>query len=122
MRLTTIRCQLTDTFAGFLSTVRYLPAVALVSYLFDRSHSWYAAFLKIFVLVQGTGFPKETAPHKSYAMTGVPMRCTPSLRAAVFNMVDLPRKPGDRGSFGGDFFAMLVNRSQLWFTRTSIAE
>ena len=36
-----------------LSTVRYLPAVALVSYLFDRSHSWYAAFLKIFVLVQG---------------------------------------------------------------------
>ena len=28
----------------------------------------------------------------------------------------------DRNSFGGDFFAMLVNRSQLWFTRTSIAE
>ena len=40
MRLTTILCQLTDTFAGFLPTVRCLPAVALVSYLFDRSHSW----------------------------------------------------------------------------------
>ena len=57
MRLTTIHCQLTDTFAGFLSTVRYLPAVALVSYLFDRSDSLYAAFLKIFVLVQGTHTP-----------------------------------------------------------------
>jgi len=57
MRLTTILCQLTDAFAGFLSTVRYLPAVALVSYLFDRSHSWYAAFLEIFVLVQGTYTP-----------------------------------------------------------------
>ena len=57
MRLTTILCQLTGTFAGFLSTVRYLTAVALVSYLFDRSHSWYAAFLKIFVLVQGTCTP-----------------------------------------------------------------
>ena len=57
MRLTTILCQLTDAFAGFLPTVRYLPAVALVSYLFDRSHSWYAAFLKIFVLVQGTYTP-----------------------------------------------------------------
>ena len=58
MRLTTILCQLTGTFAGFLSTVRYLPAVALVSYLFDRSHSWYAAFQKIFVLVQGTFTPQ----------------------------------------------------------------
>ena len=38
-------------------TIRYLPAVAFVSYLFDRSHSWYAAFLKIFVLVQGTFTP-----------------------------------------------------------------
>jgi hypothetical protein len=57
MRLTTILCQLTDAVAGFLSTVRYLPAVALVSYLFDRSHSWYAAFLEIFVLVQGTYTP-----------------------------------------------------------------
>ena len=57
MRLTTIRCQLTGAFAGFLSTVRYLPAVALVSYLFDRSHSWYAAFLETFVLVQGTSTP-----------------------------------------------------------------
>ena len=57
MRLTTILCQLTDAFAGFLPTVRYLTAVALVSYLFDRSHSWYAAFLKIFVLVQGTYTP-----------------------------------------------------------------
>ena len=57
MRLTTILCQLTGTFAGFLSTVRYLPAVALVSYLFDRSHSLYAAFLKIFVLAQGTYTP-----------------------------------------------------------------
>ena len=57
MRLTTILCQLTDAFAGFLSTVRYLPTVALVSYLFDRSHSWYAAFLKIFVLAQGTYTP-----------------------------------------------------------------
>jgi hypothetical protein len=57
MRLTTILCQLTDAFAGFLPTVRYLPAVALVSYLFDRSHSWYAAFLKIFVLVLGTCTP-----------------------------------------------------------------
>ena len=57
MRLTTILCQLTGTFAGFLSTVRYLPAVALVSYLFDRSDSLYAAFLKIFVLVQGTHTP-----------------------------------------------------------------
>ena len=57
MRLTTILCQLTDAFAGFLSTVRYLPAVALVSYLFDRSYSWYAAFLKIFTLVQGTYTP-----------------------------------------------------------------
>ena len=42
------------SFAGLLPTVRYRPAVALISYLFDRSHSWYAAFLKIFVLVQGT--------------------------------------------------------------------
>ena len=57
MWLTTIRCQLTDTFAGFLPTARYLPAVALVSYLVDRSHSWYAAFLKTFVLVQGTYTP-----------------------------------------------------------------
>ena len=31
MRLATILCQLTDTFAGFLSTVCYLPAVALAS-------------------------------------------------------------------------------------------
>ena len=58
MRLTTILCQLTDTFAGFLPTVRYLPAVALVSYLIDRSHSWYPAYLKIFVLVQGTYTPQ----------------------------------------------------------------
>jgi hypothetical protein len=57
MRLTTILCQLTDAFAGFLPSVRYLPAVAFVSYLFDRSHSWYAAFLKIFVLVLGTCTP-----------------------------------------------------------------
>ena len=39
-------------------TVRYLPAVALVSYLIDRSHSWYSAYLKIFVLVQGTYTPQ----------------------------------------------------------------
>ena len=45
-------------------------AVALVSYLFDLSHRWYAAFLKIFVLVQGTGFQKETGPHKSHAHVG----------------------------------------------------
>jgi len=57
MRLTTIHCQLTDTFAGFLPTARYLTAVALVSYLVDRSHSWYAAFLETFVLVQGTSTP-----------------------------------------------------------------
>ena len=57
MRLTTILCQLTDTFAGFLPTVRYLPAVALVSYLVDRSHSWYPAYLQTFVLVQGTSTP-----------------------------------------------------------------
>ena len=47
-----------DAFAGFLPTVRYLPAVALVSYLIDRSHSWYSAYLKIFVLVQGTYTPQ----------------------------------------------------------------
>ena len=58
MRLTTILCQLADTFAGFLSTVRCLPAVALVSYLVDRSHSWYARFLETFVLVQGTYTPQ----------------------------------------------------------------
>ncbi len=58
MWLTTILCQLTDTFAGFLPTVRYLPAVALVSYLIDRSHSWYTAFLKTFVLIQGTYTPQ----------------------------------------------------------------
>ena len=29
MRLTTILCQLTDAFAGFLPTVRYLPATNL---------------------------------------------------------------------------------------------
>jgi hypothetical protein len=43
-----------DTFAGFLPTVRYLPAVALDQYLIVRIHKWYAEFLKIFVLVQGT--------------------------------------------------------------------
>jgi len=59
MRLTTILCQLTGAFAGFLPTDRYLPAVALVSYLIDRSHSWYSAYLKIFVLVQGTGFQSK---------------------------------------------------------------
>ena len=41
------------TFAGYFSMVRYVSAVALVVYLFDRSHSWYAGFLKIFILVQG---------------------------------------------------------------------
>ena len=34
---TTVDCQFNGTFAGFLPTVRYLPAVALVSYLIDRS-------------------------------------------------------------------------------------
>jgi hypothetical protein len=58
MRLTTILCQLADTFAGFLPTARYLTAVALVSYLVDRSHSWYAAYLQTFVLVQGTSTPQ----------------------------------------------------------------
>jgi hypothetical protein len=58
MRLTTILCQLTGTFAGFLPTVRYLTAGALVLYLVDRSHSWYAACLKTFVLVQGTLTPQ----------------------------------------------------------------
>jgi len=58
MRLTTTLCQLTGTFAGFLPTVRYLPAVALVLYLVDRSHSWYAPRLKTFVLVQGTLTPQ----------------------------------------------------------------
>jgi hypothetical protein len=52
-----ILCQLTGAFAGFLPTVRYLSAVALVLYLVDRSHSWYAACLKTFVLVQGTLTP-----------------------------------------------------------------
>jgi hypothetical protein len=58
MRLTTILCQLADTFAGFLPTARCLPAVALVSYLVDRSHSWYPAFRQTFVLVQGTPTPQ----------------------------------------------------------------
>ena len=58
MRLTTILCQLPDTFAGFLPTARCLTAVALVSYLVDRSHSWYSAFLQTFVLVQGTSTPQ----------------------------------------------------------------
>ena len=49
-------CQLTDTFGGFLPTVLQLPAIALASYLFDRSHCWYAAFIKIILLVQETGF------------------------------------------------------------------
>ena len=57
MRLTTTLCQLADSFAGFLSTVSYPPAVALVSYLVDRSHSWYPAYLQTFVLVQGTYTP-----------------------------------------------------------------
>ena len=57
MRLTTILCQLNDTFVGFLPTARYLTAVALVSYLVDRNHSWYPAFLQTFVLVQGTYTP-----------------------------------------------------------------
>ena len=51
-------CQLNGTFAGFLPTVRYLTAVALVWYLIDRNHSGYSAFLKIFVLVQGTYIPQ----------------------------------------------------------------
>ena len=43
------------TFAGFLATVdrssatNFRSVPAFVSYLFDRSHSWYAALLKIFV-------------------------------------------------------------------------
>ena len=57
MRLTTTLCQLTDTFAGFLPTVSYPSAVALVSYLVNRSHSWYPAYLQTFVLVQGTHTP-----------------------------------------------------------------
>jgi hypothetical protein len=39
---------------GFLPTVSHPPAVAGLSYFFDRSHSWYTAYLKTFVLVQGT--------------------------------------------------------------------
>ena len=59
MRLTTKDvCQLSGAFAGFLSTVRYLTAVALVLYLINRSHSWYPAYLKIFILVQGTCTPQ----------------------------------------------------------------
>ena len=59
MWLTTILRQLTDTFAGFLPTARYLTAVALVSYLLlDRSHSWYPAHHQTFVLVQGTHTPQ----------------------------------------------------------------
>jgi hypothetical protein len=55
MRPTThVNCRLDDAFAGFLPTVCYLAAVAFISYFVDRSHSWYTAFLKTFVLVQGT--------------------------------------------------------------------
>ena len=43
----------TLSFPGFLPAVCRCPAEALISYLFDRSHSWYAGFLKIFILVQG---------------------------------------------------------------------
>ncbi|MDB4743181.1 hypothetical protein OAF98_01735 [Planctomicrobium sp.] len=57
MRLTTkTERQLHGTFAGFLSTVGYPSAVALVSYLLFQNHSWYSALFKTFVLVQGTGF------------------------------------------------------------------
>jgi hypothetical protein len=41
----------------FLPTVGCPSAVAGLSYLVDRSHSWYAAYLQTFVLVQGTYTP-----------------------------------------------------------------
>jgi len=55
-------CRLDGAFAGFLPTVGHPPAVALVSYFVDRSHSRYTAFLKTFVLVQGT-FTPQVEPH-----------------------------------------------------------
>ena len=42
----------------FLPTVDCSSAVAGLWYLVDRSHSWYTAFLKTFVLVQGTFTPQ----------------------------------------------------------------
>ena len=38
----------------FLPTVGHPSAVAGLSYFVNRSHRWYTAFLKTFVLVQGT--------------------------------------------------------------------
>ena len=92
MRLTTILCQLTGTFAGFLSTVRYLPAVALVSYLFDRSHSWYTAFLKIFVLVQGTYTPLVIRHDRRTNAMHAELRWL-----ASYTLQRRSPQPGDRG-------------------------
>ncbi len=41
----------------FLPTVGCPSVVAGLSYLVDRSHSWYPAYLQTFVLVQGTCTP-----------------------------------------------------------------
>ena len=67
MWLATILCQLTDTFAGFLSTVCYLPAVALASYSFlHELYIWYDDLLEI----TGTKY-RGLTPHNNTPMLGV---------------------------------------------------
>ena len=94
MWLTTILCQLTGTFAGFLPTVGCPSAVALVWYFVDRSHSWYTAYLKTFVLVQGI-FTLQVNRHarRTKTVNGRARRSPASSRSPLLAPRYLSRSP-----------------------------
>ena len=79
------------TLAGFLPTVRYLPAVALVSYLIHDAQWMYHQTTRPPFSYRGL------TPHKTHAMPGVPIACTGAAVSSRFwSQSQLP-PPRDAG-------------------------